>query len=439
MQVTLRPTLAAGPALGQPSAAPPLRRLLERMRPGSALLVRNRPLRLMFFAGLVSGFGDRLSLVAMAALILARTDSMLHAGLAFVVSTLPYVLFGLFAGTLVDRWDRRRCMVGADLVRIALVALIPFAAEASLTAVYALLFAATCAKMVFTPAQQAAVPDLVAKEDLLAANAAVRTGQYMTDVIGYPLAGALVAGFTATLGPLGGPRLAFGVDAASFAISALLLWQLPAGRSMAALPGGVDRFWSQVTAGARFLLSHPAVRANTILLTVAPLLLGSLHTLHVGYAWRVADAGAAGYGVIQSAMGAGVLLALWTVRPLASRMGKGRVILAGFAAYGLSVLLTGLTDSLLVAALLAAANGAANILFIIPSVTLVQQETPPELRGRVFGVRSSLTYAAFAASNAVVGGLLDPMGVQTMMVLLGAGVVLMAAISSLFPSVRKVA
>jgi MFS family permease len=431
MQISLR-SGAVGAASLPPFTWAPGR----RFAPGSMLLARNRPLRLIFAAGLVSGLGDRLNVVALAALVLARTDSMFYAGMTFVVSTLPYVVFGLFAGTLVDRWDRRWCMVGADVARMVLVALMPLAAVASLPLVYALLFAATCARMIFSPAQHATVPDLVDREDLIAANALVRSGQHATDVVGYPLAGALVTGISAAFGPTGGPHFAFALDAASFAVSAALLWRLPTvGHVKRAMH--VERFWTQVVVGATFLVTNPVVRANTVLLTIGPLLLGSLHTLHVAFAWRLSETGATGYAILQGAMGAGVIAALCVVQPLSKRLNKGRTIVLGFSLYGAAILLTGLTTSLPLAALLAAVNGAGNILFIIPSVTLVQQQTPAELRGRVFGVRASLTYAAFAASNALVALWLDDLGVGSMMVVLGGAVLLMAVVASFIRSARE--
>ena len=429
MQVVLRP-VRFGAALipGEGFRLPSLRGML---------LVRNRPLRLMFAAGLISGFGDRLSVVALAALLLARTESMLYAGLVFVVSTLPYVVFGLFAGTLVDRWDRRWCMVGADITRVVLAALIPLAALAGLPLVYALLFAATCAKMVFTPAQQAAVAELVESRDLLAANTTVRMGQYLTDILGYPAAGLLMAGLAASLGAVGGAHIAFVIDAASFACSAALLSRLPIAHAAGHTPEGATSIAAQAIAGVRHVVGHTTLRTNTVLLTLGPLLLGSLHTMHVAFAWRAAGAGAMGFGVLHSAMGLGVLTALPLIKPVVARLGKGRTILLGFVLYGASVLLTGLTNSLAVGAALAAVSGAANILFIIPSVTLVQQETPGDLRGRVFGLRSSLTYAAFAASNAAVGALLDRAPVGAVMVGLGAAVVGMACIAYLIPAARE--
>ena len=79
------------------------------------------------------------------------------------------------------------------------------------------------------------------------------------------------------------------------------------------------------------------------------------------------------------------------------------------------------------------------MLFLVPSITLVQRQTPAELRGRVFAVRMMLTFSAFSASNALAGGLADTLGVSTLLLILGAGMLLMAAIGSTCASAREAA
>src|SRR5262245_33192961 len=378
------------------------------------VIARNPALRRLMLAGFVSGLGDRMQQVALAALILALTGSMVQAGLVFVVSTVPYVLFGLFAGAMVDRWDRRSAMVGADLARAALVSAIPLAAAVYLPLVYLLLFALSCGRMVFSPAQQSALPELVDGDDLGAANSLVRAAQYLTDLIGYPIAAGSVVLLTGALGTIWGAQVACALDAVSFVASALLLWRLPASPAGAAR-GKAGRLREQIADGLSFVLAHPQIRANTLLFVVGPLLLGSLHTLWVGFAWRVSHTGALGFGLTEALTGAGVLLGVCALPRASAALNKGRIILLGFSLYGGAVLAVGTTESLPIAALLAVVAGAGNVLFLVPSVTLVQQQTPADLRGRVLGVRLTLTYAAFACSNAFAGGLSDVVGVGPLM------------------------
>ncbi|HEY0580980.1 MAG TPA: MFS transporter, partial [Chloroflexota bacterium] len=109
----LRPSLGsqATPPRSSGMALAPVARVAPLDRLAGSLIGRNPVVRRMLLASFVSGCGDRLHQVALAALILALTNSLASAGLVFVVSTLPYALFGLPLGAMVDRWDRRTAMI----------------------------------------------------------------------------------------------------------------------------------------------------------------------------------------------------------------------------------------------------------------------------------------------------------------------------------------
>jgi MFS family permease len=415
-----------------------VRRFLPVDRLGGSLVRRNSALRRMLLAALVSTCGDRLHQVALAALVLGMTNSMASAGLIFVVSTLPYALFGLPVGALVDRWNRRTAMFSTDLIRSVLVLGIPFAVIVSLPLVYALLFCLTCASMIFNPARQAAIPDLVEADDLSSANTLFQAVNYLVDVIAFPLAGIVVALLIEQLGFQQGTFVVFGVDAISYVLSAALLIGLPIGRVE---PDASSRelrgMAGQVAEGLRYLCGNAVLRTNTILLTLGPLLLGSLHTLWIGFAWRVSDTGTFGYGVVETANALGTLTGLWLLPRILARLNAGRTILLGFGVMGTAVALAGASQSLPVVAVLAAACGLGNMVFLVPSITLTQRQTPPPLRGRVFAVRLMLTFSAFSVSNALAGGLADSVGVSHLLLMLGGGMLLMAGAASLFASARE--
>jgi len=418
--------------------ARPARRFAAVDPIAGALVKRNPALRRMLLAALVSTCGDRLHQVALAALVLGLTNSMASAGLIFVVSTIPYALFGLPVGVLVDRWNRRTAMIAADVVRAVLVLGIPIAVVINLPLVYGLLFCLTCATMVFNPARQAAIPDLVNTDELSAANSLFQAVNYLVDIIAFPVAGVLVALFIQQFGIERGTFVVFGIDAISYALSAGLLLGLPivrAERSKVAAP--LSQLAGQVAEGLRFLRNNVTVRTNTILLTLGPLMLGSLHTLWIGFAWRVSNTGTFGYGVIETANALGTLAGLWLLPRVLRRLNAGRIVLAGFGLLGAAAAVAGLSQSLLLVAGLAALGGLGNMMFLVPSITLVQRQVPAELRGRVFAVRLMLTFGAFAVSNAVAGGLADSIGVSELLLLLGCGMLLMTGMASWFASARE--
>src|SRR5438132_12416272 len=127
-----------------------VQRFVPVARVGGSLIKRNSALRRMLLAALVSTCGDRLHQVALAALVLGMTDSMASAGLIFVVSAIPYALFGLPVGALVDRWNRRTAMISADLIRGVLVLGIPLEVGINLALVDELRLCLTCAAMGFS-------------------------------------------------------------------------------------------------------------------------------------------------------------------------------------------------------------------------------------------------------------------------------------------------
>jgi MFS family permease len=419
-------------ALGERRASP-----ISGLR--GSLIGRNPALARMLLAGFISTCGDRLHQVALAALVLGMTNSMASAGLIFVVATIPYALFGLIVGALVDRWDRRTILVVADLARAAIVVLIPLAATINLPLVYPLLFVLTCFTMAFNPARQSSIPDLVGVDELGSANSLFQAVNYIVDLLAFPLAGVLVAGLIDRLGSFEGTQVAFGVDGVSYLISAALLVRLPGlQRSGSLAREPLARLPRQVADGLRFLRDNVQVRTNTILMTVGPLMLGSLHTLWIGFAWRVSDTGTFGYGVTETLNAMGTLLGLLLLRRIGNKINTGRVILIGFAVMGGSIAAAGLTDSLVVVSLLAAVAGLGNMMFLVPSITMVQRATPAALRGRVFTVRLMLTFSAFSISNAIAGGFSDLLGVSPLFLILGSGMLLLAVCGSFVASARDV-
>ena len=135
----------------------------------------------------------------------------------FVAATLPNLFLSPIAGTYVDRWDQKDVMVVSDLLRAAIILIIPIAAVTNILVVYPLVFAITSISIFFRPARIAALPRIVREDELLTANSAMWIGETMADVIGYPLA-AIFVGFLGAALPL-----AFWIDAATYAASALLI------------------------------------------------------------------------------------------------------------------------------------------------------------------------------------------------------------------------
>ena len=207
---------SAGPALPRPRAASPARsRLRARTRPRPApsrsrsrgppeavervrqhpyvRLALNASFSALWAGQLISLFGDRLNQLALVAVVAITTGSALATGLVFFAATLPNLLLSPIAGTFVDRWDHKEVLVVSDILRAAIVLVLPLAAVTNIILVYPLIFLVTSISVFFRPARVAILPRIVPERDLLSANSAMWVGETMADVIGYPLAGLFVA------------------------------------------------------------------------------------------------------------------------------------------------------------------------------------------------------------------------------------------------------
>ena len=391
-----------------------------------------------WLAQTISLFGDRLHQVALAVLVYTMTGSPLLTGLVFLAATLPNLLLGPIAGTFVDRWDHKEVLVVSDLLRAALVLVLPAVALMHISLVYPVVFAITAISLFFRPAKAAVVPRLVDSDDLMAANSATWTGETLADIAGYPLAGL----FVAFLGPA--LPLAFWLDAASYVVSALLVLGLaipPVAREAGpAVGSAARRFLAELREGWRFLSDQPQLFQNTLISAVAQMSIGATLALTVVYARDWLDGGLIGYpanyAAIEMAIGLGNLVGGLAVGALGARLRKGWLIVAGFLVMGISTVFLGLTQNVLLALLTAAVIGVANLVFIIPTQTLFAEVTPMPMMGRVVAFRSSLVFGAMTAAMAVSGILAERFEVGIVIALFGC-VTTGAGLAAVFlPAVR---
>jgi DHA3 family macrolide efflux protein-like MFS transporter len=453
----------AAPTITLPRPSP---ETLERVRRHPYVrLGLNGSFTSLWAGQLISLFGDRIHQLALAAAVLVTTGSALATALVFVTATIPNLLFSPIAGTLVDRWEHKEVLVVSDLLRAATVLLIPLAIVTNIVLVYPLVFALTSISIFFRPARVAILPQIVRPDELLTANSAMWVGETLADVIGFPLAGL----FVVALGPA--LPIAFWLDAATYAASAVLLgtlvvrgrdepvesavagvdtWGAPAPRPAAATPVSgpanptVDvvepGFLGELKEGWRFLRGEPVLLANTLQATVAQLTVGVLLALTPVYARTVFGAGPLGweavYAFIETGVGAGNLIGGFMIGLIGMRFAKGHMVIAGYAVWGLLITMLALTGNLALVLGFAFGSGIANMVFVIPSQTLFQERTPPELMGRVVGFRFALVFGAMTLAMALGGILAEVVGVTTVLAAFGLTTMLTGLAGLLIPAVR---
>ena len=354
----------------------------------------------------ISLLGDRIHQIALVFLVSAYTHgSPIAIAAVFIASTLPNLLFSPIAGTFVDRWDQHDVLVVSDVLRAALVLLIPIAALTNLFVIYPLTFLVTSISVFFRPARVAVLPRLVHDDELMTANSATWIAETLADVVGYPLAGV----FVAFLG--GALPLAFWLDAATYLASAALLWTI-AVPPLARRVGDEVRqtsFAQEFREGWRFLRGETVLLANTLQATAAQFTLGIVLVLVPVYVsdalHATPSASPAYYGFLETGIGIGNLVGGFVIGLVGARFARGRTVIVGYVAAGACIALLGATGQLPVAFALMTGVGVANMVFVIPSQTLFQERTPPELMGRVVGFRFALVFGSMTLAMAV-GGIL---------------------------------
>ena len=341
-----------------------------------------------------------------------------------MAATVPNLLLGPIAGTLVDRWDQKQVLVVSDLLRAAIVVLLPAAATVNIVLVYPLVFAVTSISIFFRPARTAVIPRIVAEDELLTANSATWVGDTLADVIGYPLAGLFVAFLGAAL------PLAFWVDAATYVASAALILAVaipPVARSTAAAMGSV---LADMRAGWRFLRDEPVLLANTAQAVVAQFSAGVTIALTPIYAAVVLQSREA-YAFLETGIGVGNLVGGFVIGLLGARLAKGPMVIVGYVGYGLCVAGLAFTGHVDIAIGMAAGMGVMNMVYIIPSQTLFQERAPRDMIGRVVGFRFAAVLGSLTLAQAVSGFLSDAFGVAQVIGAFGL-VTVVAGLAGLF-------
>jgi MFS family permease len=398
-------------------------------------LIRNRNFSLLWTGQLISLLGDRIHVIALAALVATR-GTALEVGLVFAATAVPSVVLGPLAGVLVDRWDRRRTMMVCDVVRAGLVLAVPVAFEIHIGLVYATAFLIATVTLLFRPAKTAVVPTIVGDRDLVAANSAMSVPETAADLIGFPVAGLIVTALSAVIGA------AFVLDAGTYVVSAVLIWAMIVPRQVEefAEPISVASVWREMREGFSFLRRESTLFANTLLSTVAQVAIGAEIVVSLLYAKDVIDRGTMGfeqmYSLLLTAIAVGSVLAGIAVGVIGERVAKGPMVIAGFIGMGLSLVGAGLTRDPVLAMVAFFFTGAFNMVFIIPTITLFQERTPQRLMGRVVSSRQALVFGSIAASMGLSGWLAGLVSPGTVLIWSGAICAGAGLVGLLIPATR---
>jgi MFS family permease len=363
------------------------------------LLRNNKAFRRLWYGQVVSQLGDWFDSIALFALLLRLTGSGQAVGTLMVAQFVPSAIVGLFAGVVVDRLPRKLVMILSNLGSAALVLLFLLVRDASqVWIIYVVAIVKMSLVAFFDPARTAITPDVVKREELIAANAISGATWSAMLAIGAAL-GGVVAG---TLGT----DAAFMIDSASFVLAALFIWAVPVHETHLSERATTSRI-QEFRDGLAFVFSHRDIALYTSTKSLWSLGGGVLLllTLFGRKIFPLGMDGALSIGLLYAARGVGA-----GIGPLLARRfgGDGERFLR--RAIGPSIVLTGVgytlvsgAPSLLLAALgvmIAHIGGSTQWVF---STSLLQINVPNRLQGRVFAVEGALLTLSTALSSYLTG------------------------------------
>ncbi|HMJ25994.1 MAG TPA: MFS transporter [Pyrinomonadaceae bacterium] len=386
------------------------------------LLRGNRSFRFLWLGQVVSQMGDWFDTIAVYTITLRLTGSSRSVALIMVARFLPSVVMGPLSGVVADRFSRRSIMITADLLRAVVVLGFLFIRRPDqMWLVYVLTVLQLAFSAFFEPAKTAAIPSIVSDRELVPANAiAAVTWSVMLTL------GAAIGGFVAGVF---GTDVAFVLDSLTFVASALLILSVKvpkrAPRPKAKLTVGKALGITDTIEGARYVKHRSRVLAY-LLVKPAWGVGGGILTLLAVFGEKVFPVGgktATGIGVLFTARGIGTAIGPMVARRWAGETRKQmqNAIGIAFLIGGVFYIAFGVSRNFALALLfLAIAHTGGSILWVFSTV-LLQQGVEDKFRGRVFAAEMALVTLTMAASNYLVGELMDRFGFSPRVVTAGVG------------------
>lgn len=362
--------------------------------------------RSVWLSVMVSSAGDGMFLTAfpLLAAILTR-DPVLIAGVT-IASRLPWLMFSMFTGALADRMDRRKLMIGADLIRLVIVGLLGIAILTDVVNIWMLYLSAfllgTC-ETLHVNAAQGLIPAIVKQEDLLEANARFVSGQIVAaQFIGPPLG---VAMFNVSM------SLPFLADAATFAGSAALVSRVP---DEHAVEPPTTKILSDIKEGIRYTIETLSLRRLTEILTVVNFFYFAANSLLVLYNEDLLGGNKITFTALSVGAASGTVISRLFLDKITTRLGKTRTLEVSLWAWAFATIGLAVAWEPILAIVMHLVLGIGSGWWIALNTTLRQQITPTRMLGRMNAVSRTVTWgivpfgALFGGVAARVFGLRGP-------------------------------
>jgi MFS family permease len=373
----------------------------------------------------VSALGDSLTTLAVPVLVLQLTDSVFQMGLVTGAVGAVWLVSGVLAGSIVDRFDRRTVMIVCDVLRAGLYAVVPLVwlVEPQLWVLYIAMPLGAAAGMVYSVGYITAVPGLVGKERVTQANGLLSATFAVAGIAGPALGGVL---FTVL-----DPVWVIGIDAVSFGLSAVAMAFVRIRRHTVVAPP--ESPLRGFRTGARFLWQNPVLRTITLLLCGVLFLTYAMDDLLIFRLREDLNQGGGAVGVVFAIGAAGAVVAGSVVAVLRRKLGFGVCWIGAYAVTGVLLPVAGSATLVPVLAGLLAVILFSQAVAGTCSVSLRQEVTPDHLLGRVTSAFWTIHYLPGALGAPLVTYAASRAGVPTVTLAIGVGLLAIAVIATFSP------
>jgi predicted MFS family arabinose efflux permease len=385
--------------------------------PGFLAAFEHRGFRLLWIGAFLSSIGTWVQDVALSWLIHVQTGDPFYLGLRRFAQDVPLLALMLVGGAVADRVDRRRILLSSQIIQMLLaaaLAVLYFLGHLGIAAILAIAFLAGLTQSQSAPTYQAVLPSLVPRERIPNA-VALNSLQFNTSrAIGPVIAGLLLA--------QAGTGACFVVNTASFVVVILVLWFI----RFPAVAATGENLREGLRAGVRHVVRTPLLRTFTLLAGAASFLGFPLITFLPTIAGDVLKTGASGYSLLLTSLGVGAILGALATAQRGDVRGRGRLTLAYLAVFGLVTIGAVLSEWQWVSMALLVGSGYTLTTALSTLSSLVQEQAPEELRGRVLSIFGLAFRGGLPLGSLVAGVFVRAAGAPAVLAVYSALLVVLA-------------
>jgi MFS family permease len=382
----------------------------------------------MWFGQLVDTIGSSLTSLAASILIYRETGSAASVGLMLIATAAPSLFVGLFAGVIVDRYDRKRIMIAVNLIRAVLVFLIPFLVPLNIAWLYILVALTSTVGQFFDPAHESVLPEVAPDEELAAANSLMAISSFGATAIGFAASGLL-----ASLGDL---KWAFYIDAITFVLAAIFIALIDIKPLVSDTKTNAAVIVSNLKSGLAFLSDTPILKSLFLVSIPVLIAVGLINTILLPFATQALEMSEFQFGIQEGVTSIGFVIGSLALAVVAGRLYEGQWLTIGYIGLGILGIAYSQSTNIPMAITILFFFGLMNAPSAIARRLVIQRHTPREMRGRV----SSAFFVSrdiFFLIGMGAAALADIIDVRVMYLLASIVILLSGFLAQLLPGLRQ--